>query len=113
MRKVDLDRWENYFNLRNDGIAVEAAAKKAKLSASTAYRFERNDPSSGGLEAASVLGISVVAGNLVSQPLSVEAQKALDDFTFFRLRYFGRKSLPWQERAAYEVLRSIETYERE
>lgn len=113
MRKVDLDRWEKYFAARNEGIAVEAAAKRARLSPSTAYRFERGDPSSGGLEAASVLGISMVAGNLVAQPLSVEAQRALEDFGYFRLRYFGRRSTPWQERAAYEVLRSVESNDRE
>lgn len=113
MKKVDLDRWEKYFAARNDGVSVEAAAKRSRLSPSTAYRFERGDPSSGGLEAASVLGVNVVAGNLVSQPLCVEAQRALDDFGYFRLRYFGRKSTPWQERAAYEVLRSVESNDRE
>ena len=113
MRKQDLDRWQKYFTARNDGIGVEAAAKRARLSPSTAYRFERGDPSSGGLEAAAILGISMVGGNLVAQPLSAEAQRALDDFAFFRLRYFGRKSTPWQERAAYELLRIYQTDERE
>jgi hypothetical protein len=55
----------------------------------------------------------MVAGNLVAAPLSPEAQRALDDFAYFRLRYFGRRSTPWQERAAYEVLRAIETKDRE
>lgn len=113
MRKVDLDRWQKYFTLRNEGIGTEQAAKKAKLSPSTAYRFERGDPSSGGLEAAATLGINMVAGNLVSQPLSAEAQRALEDFAYFRLRYFGRKSTPWQERAAYELLRIYQTEDRE
>ena len=44
MKKTDLDRWGKYFAARNDGISIEAAAKKAKLSPSTAYRFERGDP---------------------------------------------------------------------
>ena len=113
MRKVDLDRWQRYFDLRNDGVGVEQAAKKSRISASTAYRFERGDQSSGGLEAASVLGYSMVAGNLVAQPLSAEASRALEDFSYFRLRYFGRRSTPWQERAAYEVLRSVQSPERE
>ena len=38
---------------------------------------------------------------------------ALEDFAFFRRRYFGRKSTPWQERAAYELLRISETEDRE
>jgi len=92
---------------------VEQAARKARLASAMAYRFERGDPTSGGLEAAATLGVTSVAGNLVDQPLSPEALKALEDFAFFRLRYFGRKSTPWQERAAYEVLRRLESQDRE
>ena len=113
MRKQDIERWQRYFDARNQGISVEQAARKARLSPSTAYRFERGDNSSGGLEAAAILGITMVGGNLVAQPLVAEAQQALDDFAYFRIRYFGRKSLPWQERAAYEVLRSLQSKERE
>jgi hypothetical protein len=77
VKRADVERWGKYFAARDQGLSAEAAAKRAKLSASSAYRFERGDQSSGGLEAASVLGVSVVAGNLVAQPLSVEAQRAL------------------------------------
>ena len=109
MKKIELRQWERYFKAREMGLGVEAAAKKAHLSPATAYRFERGDQSSSGLEAASILGIDRVAGNLVDKPLSPEALRALEDFAFFRLRYFGRKSTPWQERAAYDVLRAMET----
>ena len=108
MKKADLDRWQKYFDARNEGYGTEQSARKARLSPSTAYRFERGDPGSGGLEAAAVLGVNMVGGNLVAQPLSEEARKALEDFAYFRLRYFGRKSTPWQERAAYELLRILE-----
>jgi len=33
-----------------------------------------------------------------------EARRALEDFGFFRARYFGRVGSPWQEAAAYRVL---------
>lgn len=112
MRKTDLDRWRKYFDARNSGLSTERAAGKARMSASTAYRFERGDPSSTGLEAAAILGISMVDGNPVAQPLCEEARRSLEDFAFFRLRYFGRRSTPWQERAAYEVIRAMETPER-
>lgn len=108
LKAADLTKWGKYFTARNEGFGVEAAARRSRIAASTAWRFERNDPSSTGLEAASTLGISVVAGNLVSQPLSRQAVKAYDDFAYFRLRYLGRKSTPWQERAAYTVLRQLE-----
>ena len=113
MKASDLSRWRKYFEARNTGQSVDAASRKAKLHISTAYRFERNDPTCGGLEAAAILGVTTVAGNLVDTPLSPEAKKSLDDFAYFRLRYFGRKSTPWQERAAYEVLRYLETDDKE
>lgn len=113
MKKVELARWERYFNHRDAGLSVESAAAKARISPSTAWRFERGDQASTGLEAAAKLGRHMVAGEMVSQPLSDEARASLDDFAAFRLRYFGRKSTPWQERAAYELLRLLQTGERE
>jgi hypothetical protein len=108
MKKVDLRRWQVYFTYRDSGWGVEDAARKARLSPSAAYRFERGDQTSTGLEAAQTLGREVVGGNLVAKPLSVEATKALADFAYCRLRYFGRKSMPWQERAAYDMLTLLE-----
>lgn len=114
MRKVDLDRWQKYFDARNEGLSVDAAAKRARLSPSTAYRFERGDQGSGGLEAAATLGVNTVAGNLVAQPLSEEAQRALEDFAYFRLRYFGRRSTPLDstERITSYAARSCHGVER-
>ena len=113
MKQSELNKWKRYFEHRNAGIGIDAAATKARLAHTTAHRFERGDQASTGLEAASILGVTSVAGNLVDLPLSAEALKALDDFAFFRRRYFGRRSTPWQERAAYDVLRSIQTADRE
>lgn len=113
MKKVDLQRWRTYFDARNAGLGVEQAARRARMAVTTAYRFERGDQGSSGLEAAATLGVSSVAGMLVDAPLCPEAVRALQDFAFFRLRYFGRKSTPWQEKAAYEVLRRLETPDRE
>jgi hypothetical protein len=113
MKKVDVTRWERYFFYRNDGYTTERAARKARISESVAYRFESGDPSSSGIEAAVLLGVTQVGGNLVSVPYTAETKKALDDFAYFRLRYMGRKSTPWQERAAYEVLRLHNTDQRE
>ncbi len=113
MRKTEITKWRKYFEARNNGEGVEASAKKASISLSVAYKFERGDQASSGLEAAAVLGYTHVAGNLVDRPLSPEAQKALEDFAYFRKRYMGRESTPWQENAAYEVLRAHETDDRE
>ena len=108
MKQTEVNRWQRYFEARNSGLNVEASARRARIAPSTAWRFERNDPGSGGIEAANILGISVVAGNLVATPMSAEAMKARDDFAYFRRRFLGRRSTPWQERAGYEVLRQLE-----
>jgi hypothetical protein len=113
MRKPDLARWERYFGFRNQGIGVEQAARRAHLASSTAYRFEKGDQTSTGLEAAAILGITHIGDNLIDQPINDQAKQALDDFAYFRLRYLGRKSTPWQERAAYEMIRLLDTAERE
>lgn len=114
MRQRDIDRWARYFEYRTvDGLSVPAASKKARIDRSTAYRFERGDPSSTGLEAAAELGITEVGGNRVPAPLSPEAKRALDDFGYFRRRYMGRNATPWQEKAAYETLEMLETGDKE
>ncbi|MGV0949354.1 MAG: hypothetical protein ACOYB3_01690 [Azonexus sp.] len=113
MKRVELAAWERYFDARDQGIGVESAAKKARISASTAWRFERGDQASSGLEAASILGRHTVGGQMVAQPLSAEALASLEDFATFRLRYFGRKSTNWQSRAALDVLRAVEGKDRE
>ena len=113
MKKVELAAWGRYFDARDAGIGVEKAAAKARISPTTAWRFERGDQSSSGLEAASILGRHTVGGEIVTQPLTAEALAALEDFTTFRLRYFGRMSTPWQARAALDVLRAVESRDRE
>lgn len=45
--------------------------------------------------------------------LSDDARRALTDFGFYRARYFGRVSTPWQEAAAYRVLEMLETPDKE
>ena len=109
----EVTAWRKYFEHRNAGHSVEQSAFKARLASSTVYRFERGDPSSGGLEVAAMLGITEVAGNPVDSPLLPEAKDALEDFALFRMRYMGRKSMPWQERAAYEVVRRMSSPDRE
>ena len=113
MNKTELKRWEIYFTQRQQGVGVEQAARKARLTSSTAYRFERGDQGSSGLIAADQLGITQLNGVYLAPPLTPEAQRALEDFAYFRLRYFGRKSTAWQTDAAYKILELLETKDRE
>ena len=45
--------------------------------------------------------------------LSADARRALDDFEFFRRRYIGKESMPWQVDAANQVLELLKTPQRE
>lgn len=45
--------------------------------------------------------------------LGPEAQRAFEDFGFFRQRYFGRRSVPWAVRAAEELVELLATDEKE
>jgi hypothetical protein len=42
-----------------------------------------------------------------------EARRALEDFGFFRYRYFGRRSTPWQEEAGHQVVAWLATKQKE
>jgi hypothetical protein len=42
-----------------------------------------------------------------------EAKRAINDFAYFRTRYFGRVSTPWQVNAGEEVVRLLATPEKE
>jgi hypothetical protein len=109
VKPADLTRWGTYFDLRDSGMGVGDAARRSRVSASAAYRFERGDPSATGAIAADLLGITMVGGEPVVAPLSDEARRALTDFAYFRLRYFGRTSTPWQVQAAEAIEQSLHT----
>lgn len=56
----------------------------------------------------------VIAGDILNiAEYSKEAKKALIDFGYFRRRYFGRHTSPWQEEAAYQMLAFLETPRKE
>lgn len=110
---ISTDKWQAYFDARDRGFSVAQSALKAGIDKTSAYRFEKGDPGSSGIAAANRLGRYVVAGNMVPQQVEPAAADALEDFALFRLRYFGRRSTPWQERAAYDVVRLLHTEDRE
>jgi hypothetical protein len=105
-RTVDVERWRQYFTARDDGYSIAKAARIARIGPNTAYNFENGGKSSG-RAAALAIGRTQVAGRTVVQH-STDAQRALDDFAYFRTRYFGRKATPWQEKAAYSVLGALD-----
>ena len=96
---------KKYFEARSAGFSIVESARKAKFSEATAYRVEK---ASQALKADEGLDSSArdyhqhkkeakLTGPIAYDKLSHEAQLALEDFGYFRQRYFGRISTPWQE----------------
>lgn len=104
---IPLEKWERYFAARDDGATPQQAAKTAGISRETALRFERG-ASPSGRKAAEQLEIATVGGKGVAKPLDKQAQRALEDFAYFRKRYFGRRTVPWQVDAAKRVVAALE-----
>lgn len=119
--------WEKYDRLRSQGYSQAEACRKAGISQPSAWRRENKiKESNGGVYAPGDLlhsgrkrpGSSTnptartnvpgrqAATSLGAVPrdqLCPEALRALNDFGYFRHRYFGRKSTPWQEEAGHQV----------
>lgn len=106
-RRVALEKWERYFTARDSGQSASAAARTVGLSRETALRYERG-ASVGGNQAAAELGRDIRPGQATKTVLPKAAQRASGDFAFFRRRYFGRRTVPWQVDAAKKITEAIE-----
>jgi hypothetical protein len=106
--------WHDYFNARSQGMDPRKAALHVGIGISTAYRCE-NDPN--GNSSGRLIFEEWRANNLPpirdADHLGVDARRALDDFEYFRLRHFGRRSFPWQIAAANQIRALLESPKRE
>ena len=129
--------WERYDKLRAGGYSQAEACRRCGISQPSAYRREKRLTDATGVYAPAELSHkpsgtrgtknanpakrSFVPGrqpgsNIGAIPrdqLSPEALRALDDFAYFRRRYFGRKSTPWQEEAGHQVADFLATPQKE
>lgn len=112
---------KKYFEARAAGFSIVQSAQKAKFSEATAYRVEK---AAKNLRADEDLDSSArtyreqkeeakLEGPKRHDKLSDEAKRALEDFGYFRQRYFGRISTPWQEQAGEELVRLLESPDKE
>lgn len=112
---------KKYIEARSAGLSIAEAARKAKFSESTGHRVEkalRNLRSDEGIDSSARDYREQKAQNKLEGPkpydrLSSEAQRALEDFDYFRMRYFGRISTPWQTEAGVSLVELLESPEKE
>jgi hypothetical protein len=112
---------KKYFEARAAGFSIAQSAQKAKFSEATAYRVEKaaqNLRTDEGLDSSAsnyreLKAESKLEGPKPYERLTAEAKQALEDFGYFRRRYFGRVSTPWQEMAGEELVKLLESENKE
>jgi len=112
---------KKYFEARTAGFSIADSARKAKFSEATAYRVEKAAQT---LKATDQMDTSAsnyrelkveakLEGPKPYDSLCEEAKLALEDFGYFRRRYFGRIATPWQEEAGTELVKLLESEQKE
>lgn len=112
---------KKYFEARAAGFSIAQSAQKAKFSEATAYRVEKaaqNLRADEGIDSSAsnyreLKAEAKLEGPKSHEKLSSEAQTALEDFAYFRRRYFGRVSTPWQEMAGEALVQLLESDNKE
>jgi len=118
-RTIEAKTWKQYETLRRSGLTQADAARQVGISERSAKRYDNGDVWTD--EIGKVVEASKVMEGLKksqSPPkreaeLSSEARRALVDFEYFRQRYLGRDTKPWQNEAARLVVELLATDERE
>lgn len=112
---------KKYFEARSAGFSIVQAAQKAKFSEATAYRVEKaaqNLQADEGIDSSArdyrdQKAEAKLGGPKAYDDLCKEAKQALEDFGYFRKRYFGRVSTPWQEEAGESLVGLLESSDKE
>jgi hypothetical protein len=112
---------KKYFEARAAGFSIAQSAARAKFSEATAYRVEKaakNIRADDGLDSSARNYREQKREESLEGPKSYdnlcdEAKLALEDFGYFRKRYFGRVSTPWQEEAGEKLVELLESPDKE
>jgi hypothetical protein len=89
------------------------AAQRNGFSESTGRALLRGMRNDSGADYRQQRKVDEAPAPIPKDKLCPEALRAWDDFGYFRRRYFGRISTPWQEEAGYKVEQFISTPQKE
>jgi len=112
---------KKYFEARAAGFSIAQSAQKAKFSEATAYRVEKaaqnlrvsDDTDTSASNYRELKVEAKLEGPKPYDRLCAEAKLALEDFGYFRRRYFGRIATPWQEEAGTKLVKLLESENKE
>jgi hypothetical protein len=114
--RVPQEKWDKFDALHGPGgLSVQAAARQAGISYKTAALHAKGLKKADGQP----YHRHIQDQNLPKpkaaddSKLKDAAKRALEDFEFFRLRYFGHVSTPWQTDAAEQMVKLLESPDKE
>lgn len=99
---------EQFYKFLGEGHNVKTAAQLAGVSYSWAKNNLANMPSKGAAFKEAKKAASL-HGPIPFDKLKPEARRALEDFEYFRRRYFGHVSQPWHIKAAEDVIAALDS----
>lgn len=94
---------QRYFDLLNSGYTIPQACRKLKIHRDTGYDWVTKREK-GAFEYLDKKADDALPNPRMRSELCDEARRALDDFEYFRKRYLGRTSRPWQVEAANQTV---------
>lgn len=105
-KKTDPRRIQQYLNLRYKvGLHRRQAAEEAGIGEWKAKQLDLGY--NGGRESKAIMEEADTPGPIAFADLCPEAKRAVVDFEYFRRRYFGHVSQPWQIEAAETTVRLL------
>jgi len=111
--RVPLEVYKKFDALIAKGMNCAEASRVTGLSYKTAQLRAKGQTKRNGNIHAKVIKDLDLPDVVADGKLSPEAERAKVDFEFFRLRYFGHVSTPWQIDAAYRMVEYAATDEKE
>lgn len=122
-RSIPEEKWLRYWQLRQGGATPKLAARGVGISFQAAKDFENRKSSSSGAHLFHLMDDRPLPapkqerrfdrGPIPLDELCAEARRALNDFGYFRRRYFGNIATPWQEETAHRVVDLLATPDEE
>jgi hypothetical protein len=108
-RRITDKLWDAFAQSVANGDSYRQAGLRHHISYATIMRH-KGDPLSAMSNALAQKGVISIPAESKYHP---DAKRALEDFGYFRQRYFARSTSPWAEEAAYKILELIHSPEKE
>lgn len=111
-RRSSADK-QRFAKLLNDNYGFTEACRIVGIDPKTGRAWRKGIKDSSGISYEQKRAIAALRGPIPFDELNKEARKGWDDFGYFRHRYLGRRSSPWQEDAGHKLAALYDSPEKE